>query len=171
LLALSWGEGLALEASPSTVTLHPAVTISVNSGTPGTHVTIIGTDFPPSEIVALYIDLPYPYLGSTPPGPRADAHGGFQDNFDWPGKNYDPNHRIDPAKPGPHQVCGDTGYPGNQQPLPVKACAMFQVSAPPSPTPNNPSSSSGANLPEVLFAVAILLAVVAGTLLWVRRGS
>jgi hypothetical protein len=48
---------------------------------------------------------------------------------------------------------------------------MFQVEALPSPTPNNPSSTSGANLPEVLWAVAILLAVVAGTLLWVRRTS
>src|SRR2546428_11530218 len=98
------------DASPTPV-LAPSITLSVTSGKPGTPVKISGSGFPPGEIVALYVDLADPYIGSSPPGPRADAQGKIQDSFLWPDQKYDAHHRVDPSKTRPHLVCGDTAYP------------------------------------------------------------
>jgi hypothetical protein len=123
------------------------------------------------EIVALYIDQPLPYLDR--PGPRADAQGSFRIDIKTPDSNYDPSGRVKPAAPGPHNICGDTAYPGSTQPVAAKACAQFQVQALPStsssPGAGNATSPSGASLPEVLVAMALLLAAVAGMFLWLRR--
>ena len=58
-----------LAATPAT----PTITLNVQTGPPGTTVTITGKGFPPQEIVALYIDQAGPFLDV--PGPRADDQG------------------------------------------------------------------------------------------------
>ena len=163
--------GLAFTAPAAAASPQPAITLSVTSGKPGTPVKITGSGFPPEEIVALYIDSPDPYIGNSPPGPRADLQGNFHDSFIWPDKKYDPNHRVDPTTAGAHQVCGDTGYPGNQQPIPVKACAQFDEIplASPSPSPGAGGTGQGASGPELIAAFGIILAIVVGTVLWMRR--
>src|SRR2546426_10011499 len=157
------------DASP-TPAATPSITLSVTSGKPGTSITISGSGFPVDEIVALYIDSPEPYIGSSPPGPRADAQGKLRDSFLWPDNKYDPSHRIDPSKAGTHLVCGDTGYPGNDQAIHVKACAQFNEIPLPSPTPSAGNQPSAAiSMPELAVALAILVAVVVGTVIWWRR--
>jgi hypothetical protein len=151
----------------------PTITLSSTSGTPGTTVTVSGNGFPAGEIVALYIDSPNPYIGNPPPGPRADDQGAFQNTFTWPGGNYDSSHSVDPTKPGPHQVCGDTGYPGSQQPLSAKACAAFVAIAIPSPSPptSYPGPGQLISVPELLVGFAILIAAAVGAVLWLRRSD
>ena len=135
----------------------PTVKLSVDSGTPGTPVTITGTGFPPNEIVALYIDAPGTYLDV--PGPRADDQGNFTKAITWPGQIYDSSGRVNPAKPGTHQVCGDTAYPGSDQPVPAKACAPFLVPNPP-PGPSQVNFPQLAALSLVAFGVLILGGIV-----------
>src|ERR1700724_941127 len=110
-----------LAATPAT----PAITLNVQTGPPGTTVTITGKGFPPQEIVAPYIDQAGPFLDV--PGPRADDQGAITKSFPWPSRNYDPAGKVNPIVLGPHEVCGDTGYPGSTQPVAVKACAVFTV--------------------------------------------
>jgi hypothetical protein len=141
------------------------------SGAPGTQVTLTGSGFPPGEIVAIYIDLPSPYIGSPPPGPVADSVGAIHTSFKWPGKNYDPNHKINPAQAGIHLVCADTGYPGGDQPIRVKSCAPFMaIAAPESPTPAA-SPSNAASIPELVVALAIVIALVVGAYLSLRGAA
>jgi hypothetical protein len=161
---------LAADPSPSPT---PGITLVVKSGVPSTPLVIVGSGFPPGEIVAIYIDSPGPYLGFPPPGPRADAQGAFQQNLKWPGKNYDVSGKVDPTKAGPHNVCADTSYPGSTQPIAAKACAPFQVQVvPTTPTPS-PSPvavpASGYPLPIVLGVFVILIVIGAGAVLWMRR--
>src|SRR5256885_3399124 len=141
----------------------PTIDLTKTNGTPGTPLIIHGTGFPPGEIVALYIDQPNPYLYlNPPPGPRADAHGEITDSLKWPGSFYDQNHHIDPSKPGVHQVCGDTGYPGSTQAVQVKACADFTVPGP-SPAPALSDQFPSLPLPVIGAAIAIVIALgVAG---------
>jgi hypothetical protein len=143
------------------------ITLSVDSGVPGTPVTITGTGFPPGEIVALYIDAPGPYLGS--PGPRADASGSFRKDIKWPGRDYDYDRtgHVNPTKPGVHTLCGDTAADaGSPPPISAKACARFQVLSP--PTAAATASPTGAPISEILFAVAILAVIAVGATLWIR---
>jgi hypothetical protein len=158
--------------SPSPITLHPQITLSVTSGLPGTAVTITGSGFPPTEIVALYIDQPGPYLDA--PGPRADATGAFHKDIKMPSSNYDSTGRINPTVPGPHDICGDTAYPGSTQPLPARACAKFQVMSESSPSASpssSPGATGGASLPELLGAFAVVVIVGVGAILWMRRSQ
>ena len=160
LLCLPW----SLSASAAT----PTITLSVGTGTVGTSINVTGSGFPPGEIVALYVDSPIRSVSSTPPGKTADSSGSFTDTFIWPDSGYDPNHRIDPTKPGVHQVCGDTeGNPNGPQPIAAKACAAFTVVAP-SPSPSQASGGSPASLPEILIALAVLAVIVVGMALWFR---
>jgi hypothetical protein len=160
---------LAADSAPSAA-FNPTISLSVTSGTPGTLVTVRGTGFPPGEIVALYIDSPVPYVGNHPPGPVSDQQGSIVDTFKWPDQNYDATHRVDPSLAGPHQVCGDTGYPGGSQPVAAKACAEFHAVALPSPSPTlQPAPGQPASLPELLAGSAILIAIVVVTFLWMRR--
>jgi hypothetical protein len=169
----SWAFVLISVASAWLVPLgatQPSIAVSVDSGPPGTAVTITGTGFPPGEIVALYIDAAGPYIGQ--PGPRADAQGGFRKDFIWPGKGYDTTGRVDPSSPGPHNVCGDTAYPSSSQSVAAKACAVFQVTAPSSPTPAAATKLQQGQVSAVLFAFGIILAAFAvGGLLWVWRSK
>jgi hypothetical protein len=173
LLATAWLASTApvhADVSPSPITLNPTITLSVTSGLPGTAVTITGTEFPPLEIVALYIDQPGPYLDA--PGPRADATGAFHKDINMPSSNYDSSGRINPTIPGQHDICGDTAYPGSTQPLPARACAKFQVLAEPStPAANSPTASGGASVPELLGAFAVVVVVAIGAILWMRRSQ
>ena len=159
-------------AVPHQSAATPTIILSITAGGTGSVVTAVGSGFPAGEIVALYIDSPNPYIGSTPPGPRADQQGTFQDTFKWPASNYDHTHRIDPTKPGTHQVCGDTeAVPSGPQAVAAKACAQFTVEAAPtsSPTAGGPSPDRGASLPELGLGLAVLLVATAGFLLWLRR--
>jgi hypothetical protein len=142
--------------------------VSVDSGPPGTAVTIRGTGYPPGEVVALYIDAAGAYIGQ--PGPRADAQGGFRKDFIWPGKEYDTTGRVDPSSPGPHNVCGDTTYPGSSQSVAAKACAVFQVTTSSSPAPLAGTRPQEAPISLALFAFGIILAALAvGGVLWMWR--
>ena len=133
-------------ASPSLVSAaaeQPSITLSATSGPVGAPVTITGAGFPAGEIVALYIDSPGPYLGL--PGPVADAQGAFQLSTKMPGKGWDESGKVNPAKPGPHNICGDTtAYPGSSQPVAARACAQFLVVGPVSPQ----SAPQGAPITE-----------------------
>jgi hypothetical protein len=148
-----------------------AIVLSIDAGAPGTPVTVSGSGFPPNEVVALYVDSPSVYLEQ--PGPVADGEGAFQENIKWPGKNYDPSGVIDPSKVGPHNICGDTGYPASTQPIAVKACAQFTAEA--APTTPTPSPQPGPAIPTlpvsvVLLAMGVLLAVAVVTY-WFTRES
>src|SRR5207249_9280435 len=103
------------------------------------------------------------YIGQ--PGPRTDSSGRFAYSFVTPGPDYDPSGRIEPALPGPHQICADTGFPGSNQGGAVKACAQFIVEALPTPSPSPqppPPTPQTINfrafgLSAVAFAVLIAL--------------
>lgn len=162
---------LAVVATAGTAgadTATPTLTLSIDAGMPGTPVVITGAGFPAGEIVALYIDAPNPYFSNTPPGPRADSQGAFRESIKWPGNSYDRTHKIDPSRIGPHSVCGDTGYPGNSQPIAVKACAQFVVLVPPTssstPSPNTQGAETGIPLPIAGAVLVILLAL--GLTVW-----
>ncbi len=159
----------ALAATPGS----PTITLSVQSGPPGTALTITGSGFPAGEIVAIYMDLANPYLGF--PGPRADAQGSFQLAITTPGKDYG-SGRVDATKVGPHQICGDTAYPGSSQPVAAKACAQFIVEAAPSPTPSiavshPPTAPTGLSIRFAVIAFGILIAIAAGAVVWMRRSQ
>jgi len=135
---------------------NPTVTLSVDSGPPGTALTITGAGFPPGEIVALYIDSPSPFL--TLPI-QADPQGGFKATATWPGKSYDATGKVDPTKPGTHQVCGDTAYASSNQAVAAKACSPYLVpNPPPGPAPSNFPQLAVLSL--VAFGVLILGGVV-----------
>jgi hypothetical protein len=151
----------------------PTITLSAASGSVGTPVTITGSGFPANEIVALYIDSPALFIGT--PGPRADAQGSFTQKITWPGSDYDITRRVDPSKPGPHRVCGDTSYPGITPAAEAQACTEFLVLAGPSPSPSPVASSppakpAGAPFPVGLVVAFAVIAVVAiGAVVWLRR--
>ena len=173
MVAIAWlatsgpAGGLAGTASPSPVTLHPTITLSVSRGVPGTAVTITGTGYPPNEIVALYIDqMGPPFLDV--PGPRADPQGAFHIDISMPHANFDSAGRINPALPGPHTICGDTAYPPGQRIL-ASACAQFQVEGAPSPSATPSVESHGTSLPELLGALVVLVVLGVGAFLWMRR--
>jgi hypothetical protein len=139
----------------------PQIKLSLESGSPGTPVTVTGNDFPPSERVALYMDSPGPYLAQ--PGPVADASGSFVQGITVPTKDA-----------GAHQICGDTAYPGSNQPVAAKACATFTVlagtSASATPTLiSQPASSPSFPVPAVLAALAVLLVLVGAIAFLTRK--
>jgi hypothetical protein len=167
LAAVTWVASAALTSSLAFAASPPAptITLSVNSGRTGTPVTITGSGWPASELVVLYVDLPAPYL-SLPL--RVDAQGSFRLDTKWPDKNYDTSGHVDPTTPGAHKVCGDTIYPGSTAIVSTRACSTtFQVLASASPAPA--VGSSGASLPELLLALTVLIVVIGGTVLWMRR--
>ena len=110
------------------------LTLSQSVGSSGTQITMTATGFPANETVAFYTDTPRdgspadgnvagPYFGT--PGEFADAQGTLNQTIMWP--SYYSSYKVNPASPGPHVICGDTGYPGSPQPDKVKACAQFLV--------------------------------------------
>jgi hypothetical protein len=164
------------------ILIQPSVTVTPNSGLPGSRVTARGTGFPAGDAIAMYIDSGPPFLGT--PGPLADSTGSFSLDFVWPNVT------------GQHQVCGDSGYPGSTQPIQVKACGTFTllegpaVTPPPTstvpPTPVQHGSSPapqptvGAVRPVasrqttnsaliVAAAAAVIVFLVAGAGFWFRR--
>ncbi len=149
------------------------IVLSATSGVIGTSITITGTGFPPGEIAALYIDLPSPYLDV--PGPLTDVRGGFETTTKWPARNYDATGRVNPTTPGPHLVCGDTGYPGSAQQYAAKACAQFVVEqVPPSPTATptpSPALASGPPIYGALAVLGVLVVLGAGAFLLLRRSA
>ena len=145
---------LALADTAASPGSTPTVTLSVDSGTPGTPVILTGTGFPSGEVIALYIDSPTVYLDA--PGPKADTQGGFRESFNWPGKGWDPSGRVDPGAAGTHQVCGDTALPNTTQPVQAKACAPFLV---PNQVAPRQSFPQGALLSIVVFGILIVGAV------------
>jgi len=158
----------------SIASTDPTITLDVTSGPPGTAIKITGTGFPAGELVGIYIDSGAFMIGQ--PGPLAEANGNVQYSFPWPDTGSG-NGVVDPSKPGPHQVCGDTAYPGSTQPIAAKACATFMVEAgPPSPTPTPsltpapPPASPSLPVPAVLAAFVVLAALVGGVL-WLTRKS
>lgn len=167
-LLLSAHTGFAALAAQS----PPSIALSVSSGPPGTAVTVTGSGFPPGEIVAIYVDAAGPYLANPPPGPGADAQGNVRVNVIWPGRNYDVSGHVDPTVPGPHNVCGDTAYPGSTQPIPARACVQFVVVAvaqtpAPAPATANKSFPVGA----VLVAFVVLMLLTGGVLLLTARSD
>jgi hypothetical protein len=171
ILAIAWlvvAFRPAADASPSPVPIQPKIALSVSSGVPGTVVTINGTGYPPLEIVAIYLDIEPPYLPDRdpnlkPPGPVADGQGSFHETFVYPGPTYDATGHVKPTTLGLHAVCGDTAYPGSTQRIPSRSCAQFEVLAQPSP--------SGATVPELLGAFAVLVALAVGMFVWMRRSQ
>lgn len=157
-------------ASPTS----PSITLSPSSARTGAVVIIHGTQFPPGEIVALYIDQPNPYVYvEQPPGLRAGADGTINVSIKWPGSSYDVSHAVDPSRPGVHTVCGDTGYPGSSQAVAVKACTQFTVIGP-SPTPTQPvAQDQGPSLPVPVIVAAIVIVLVLGIggQVWLQRQS
>jgi len=154
---------IALAASPPA----PTLTLSVSSGRTGTPVTVTGSGWPAGELVVLYVDLPDPYLGLPV---RADAQGSFRLDTKWPGTNYDASGHVNPTTPGAHKVCGDTVYPGSTANVPARACAStFEVLGSASPSTAPAVAASGASLTELLLALAVLVLVIGGTVLWMRR--
>ncbi len=152
--------GLAASSGPATITL------TVQSGLPGTPLTITGTGFPPLEVVALYIDSEGPFLGNPPPGPQANAQGEFQQSITWPAKNYDLSGKVNPAKAGSHNVCGDTTFPGSTQAIAAKACAQFTVN-----TIASPASAPGLPIPITLGAFVILIVLGVVVVMRMRRSD
>jgi hypothetical protein len=166
--------------APFTLTaFQPKLTVTPDSGRPGTQVTITGSGFPPTEIVALYMDAPNPFFGT--PGPVADAGGNFSDTGNIPA-----------AAGGTHNVCADTGPPAGNQRFVVLLCTHFTItgldSSSPSPTPTpdqSPTPSSPSPTPtatpaarstvsafvigSVAAGLAVLLALGAGLYFWIRR--
>src|SRR4051812_43776900 len=82
----------AVSALPAASPNAPQISLSVTSGAPGTQLVITGSGFPSSEIAAIYIDAPDPYLGQ--PGPLTDAQGRFTFTFATPGQDFDPSGRV-----------------------------------------------------------------------------
>ena len=174
-------EAAGLNSQPNTIraigivsAASPTLALSVAKGRPGTAVTITGSGYPPGEVVAIYIDLAEPYLLAPPPGPRADPQGTFTAHFVWPDNRYDTSGRIDPSKPGPHMVCGDTAYSGSTQAVTAKACAQFEVLAGPSPSPTPgqtlpPAETPGPPVSTVLVVLVIFLALAGGAAYLMRR--
>lgn len=164
-------------ASPSPVPINPKIALNVSSGGPGTVVTVTGTGFPPLEIVAIYLDTEPPYLpdrdpSKKPPGPNADGQGSFTETFVYPNATYDSTGHVKPTTPGLHAICGDTTYPSSAQRIPGRACAQFEVLAAASPTAAPASGgSSGASVPELIGALAVVIAVLVGMFLWMRRSQ
>lgn len=155
-------------AAPPSLASTAKISLSIVSGPPGANIVITGSGFPPLEIVALYVDAPNPYL--SVPGPRADAQGGFRVGVAYPNVN-DASSGINRTKAGPHQICGDTGYPSSVEPIVAKACTQFTVLPGPSPTPSsvpNPAAP-GLPIPAVLIALVVLIVVAGGAFLLVRR--
>lgn len=105
-------------------TIKQSVTISKTSGLVGSQFELTGTGFPAGEVVAIYPDTPSQYFGT--PGVESDSLGGFQYGIVWPTRNY-LTYAIDPTTAGPHFVCGDTGYPGSNMTIQVRACAQFVI--------------------------------------------
>jgi hypothetical protein len=163
----AWAGGIGLDVSPSPSKPVATITLSVTTGTPGTPLTITGSGFPSSEFVAIYIDLPDPYMGFPI---RANDQGAIRFDTKWPATNafYDRTGRVKAAAPGPHSVCGDTTYPGNPQPFAAKACAPFTVHATASPSAA-PTVSSAVSFPAVLVPVGVVIVVAAGLIVWMRR--
>ena len=106
--------GSARACAPFAV--EPAITLTVNSGPPGTPLWMSGSGFPAGEVVALYFDIPQLHLST--PGPVADAQGSFQ---------AQPTRIPFGSSDGVHVICGDTGATGGTQPVVVKTCANFEV--------------------------------------------
>lgn len=158
---------------PRQATGPPIIALDVNSGFAGATVTITGSGWPAHEIVALYIDHAPPYIGQ--PGPVADVQGNFSQTIKLPGHDYDSTGLVDPARPGPHQICGDTGYPGSTQVTKVNACATFTVLPGPSPTASlspavpQPPVPASVPVPIILLGLAVLAAAVAGLLFLTRK--
>ena len=165
LWALAPGPSLILAASPPT----PTITLSVTSGAVRTPVDIRGSGFPPNMFVALYIDEPSVYIGT--PGPKADAQGTFEKSITWPGSDYDVTGHVDPSKPGPHSICGDTSYPGHVPPVEARECVLFVVTstASPSAKPSPGAAAPGRVTPGEILAAVVLLALAIGTWLYTRR--
>jgi hypothetical protein len=106
--------------------INQSVSISKTSGLVGSKFELTGTGFPAGEVVAIYPDTPTQYFGT--PGVESDSLGSFQFGIDWPARNYQ-TYAIDPTTPGPHFVCADTGYPGSNMTIQVRACAQFVIQA------------------------------------------
>ena len=175
-LGISLGPVLVAHVATA-ATFNPTISVDPSSGRPGLAVTIGGSGYPPGEFVGLYIDLPSPYLGT--PGPKADAQGAFKMQLAWPDQTFDATHKVNPATPGVHTVCGDTTYGTTSQQYPAKACTQFMVegipASPASPAAQSPaptsSGSSGLDPVVVVGGIVILLAVALGTTWLIRRSA
>jgi hypothetical protein len=99
----------ARTASPTPTFGQATVTLSPNSGPPGTKVTIAGSGYPPGQLVDLYLDTPNLY-----PSAQIDAQGHFLQEMFLPRTTV-----------GNHLLCADAGEGGQQ--YSVKACAPFSV--------------------------------------------
>jgi hypothetical protein len=135
---------------------QPAIYVIPSFGHPGDRIAVSGSGWPPGEIVALYLDSPTVLLGD--PGPRADAQG----NIYW-------TLKFPRSTPGVHNLCGDTAYPGSQQPIAAKACVQLELlatAATPSPT-SSPAPARG--FPFFLAGLGIVIVVAIGSVLLFRR--
>lgn len=118
-------------------TFSPAVTLTPDHGPPTTLVTFVGQCFPPNEFIGVYIDNSSGPAFMGTPGPTSDANGRGFYQFSIP--FY-----------GPQQVriCGDTGYQGNHNQYPAKACVTFTIEASQPPPPFTPAASSAVPTPS-----------------------
>jgi hypothetical protein len=126
----------------------PMISLSLDSGRPGSNVVAVFTGFPAGEGVALYWDSPNPYLGT--PGPNADSQGHIE--LDTSAGSPVGYFGVSRLGPGPHQLCGDTADPntfGSQQPFAAKACATFTVEAVGPPASASPSTQPVASATQV----------------------
>jgi hypothetical protein len=94
--------------------VEPKITLSANSGDATSSGTITGNGYPAFALVGLYWDNPGSFYMGTP-GPLTNSQGAFTLTVQF-GSGLDP---------GPHQICGDTGYSTSRPPPAVKACAQY----------------------------------------------
>ena len=118
-----------VSASPSPTPVQPSpninparITLSVDAGSVGTALSVIGSGFPPNTTLVLYADQPKPYVASPARinigGPQTDNTGAFRADFTMPSAGF-----------GQHSICAGTGYPRDTAPNAVEACAQFAIQA------------------------------------------
>ena len=118
----------------------PSVTVTPDHGQANELVRFVGRCFPSNEYIGVYVETSSSRAFIGTPGPVSDENGTGQFEFTIP-VNF----------AGPVRVCGDTGYPNNNNQYAAKACATLTIGAgpnvsTPSPSPA-PSSTPQPSLP------------------------
>lgn len=115
-IAVLWAtsaSNVAAGPSPSPSAGSPAIKLSVSSGTPGTQLAVTGSGFPATALIGVTLDE------------SCCLSKGSSDSL----RAFIVVATISPSAVGPHEICANTGYPGNPQPSAIraKACSQFVV--------------------------------------------
>lgn len=142
---------IATDASPSPSLA--TIRLSADSAAPGAHLGITGSGFPPSQVVALYIDNPATHLDV--PGPQTDSHGAFERVVNIPN-----------ATAGPHQICAAATSQGDPVCAPLTIVRAAPSASPQSSAPLSPPIS-----PLLLIAFGVIFALALIAVFWARRAD